>query len=159
MKQNTIGNIKGLTFVGGQITSRVEANPEKDDKSIGKILVIPPKAIQNGKIEHKELYEMEFKTEIDEKKLTHTGDIVVSQDYGVAAMALGKEAYAIHQSGKWYTDDNIDRMLMERHLNKKARRSSQKSHIKGPKKRTEEDDRRFAQSFEKLILLAKSKQQ
>ena len=91
--------------------------------------------------------------------LCHTGDIVVSQDYGVAAMALGKEAYAIHQSGKWYTDDNIDRMLMERHLNKKARRSSQKSHIKGPKKRTEEDDRRFAQSFEKLILLAKSKQQ
>lgn len=76
-KQNTIGNIKGLTFVGGQITSRVEANPEKDDKSIGKILVIPPKAIQNGNIEHDELYEMEYKTEIDEKKLTHTGDIVV----------------------------------------------------------------------------------
>lgn len=48
---------------------------------------------------------------------------------------------------------------MEKHLNQKARRSSQKSHIKGPKKRTEEDDRRFAQSFEKLILLAKSKQQ
>lgn len=38
-----------MTFVGGQITLRVEANPEKDDKSIGKILVIPPKAIQNGK--------------------------------------------------------------------------------------------------------------
>ena len=40
------------------------------------------------------------------------GDIVVSQDYGVAAMALGKGAYAIHQSGKWYTGDNIDQMLM-----------------------------------------------
>ena len=33
--------------------------------------------------------------------LCHSGDIVVSQDYGVAAMALGKGAYAIHQSGKW----------------------------------------------------------
>ena len=43
-------------------------------------------------------------------------------------------AYAIHQSGRWYTDENIDRMLMERHLNKKARRSSHKNHIKGPKK-------------------------
>lgn len=32
--------------------------------------------------------------------LCHKGDIVVSQDYGVAAMALGKKAYAIHQSGK-----------------------------------------------------------
>lgn len=82
------------------------------------------------------------------------GDIVVSQDYGVAAMALGKGAYAIHQSGKWYTNDNIDQMLMERHLNKKARRSIHKSHMKGPRKRTSEDDEKFAQSFEKMVLMA-----
>ena len=85
--------------------------------------------------------------------ICHKGDIVVSQDYGVAAMALGKGAYAIHQSGKWYTDDNIDQMLMERHLSKKARRSSHKNHIKGPKKRTEEDNIRFAQSFEKMLMM------
>ena len=72
-------------------------------------------------------------------------------------MALGKGAYAIHQSGKWYTNENIDQMLMERHLNKKVRRSSHKNHMKGPRKRTEEDDVRFAQSFEKLILMARSK--
>ena len=90
--------------------------------------------------------------------ICHKGDVVVSQDYGVAAMALGKGAYAIHQSGKWYTNENIDQMLMERHLNKKARRSSHKNHMKGPRKRTEEDDVRFAQSFEKLILMAKSKE-
>ncbi len=84
--------------------------------------------------------------------ICHKEDIVVSQDYGVAAMALGKGAYAIHQSGKWYTNDNIDQMLMERHLNKKARRGSHKNHLKGPGKRTEEDDVRFAQSFERLIL-------
>ena len=89
--------------------------------------------------------------------ICHKGDIVVSQDYGVAAMALGKGAYAIHQSGKWYTNDNIDQMLMERHLNKKARRSSHKNHIKGPKKRTDEDDERFAQSFEKMLLMAQEK--
>lgn len=46
-------------------------------------------------------------------------DIVVTQDYGVAAMALGKGAAAIHQSGKWYTNENIDQMLMERHLNER----------------------------------------
>lgn len=86
--------------------------------------------------------------------LCHRGDIVVSQDYGVAAMALGKGAYAIHQSGKWYTDENIDQMLMERHLNKKARRASQKNHFKGPKKRTEEDDESFAQSFERMVKVA-----
>lgn len=90
--------------------------------------------------------------------ICHKGDIVVSQDYGVAAMALGKGAYAIHQSGKWYTDENIDRMLMERHLNKKARRCSAKNHIKGPRKRTNEDDERFAQSFEKLVLMAQAKE-
>ena len=90
--------------------------------------------------------------------ICHKGDVVVSQDYGVAAMALGKGAYAIHQTGKWYTNENIDQMLMERHLNKKARRSSHKCHIKGLRKRTEEDDVRFAQSFEKLILMAKSKE-
>ena len=89
--------------------------------------------------------------------ICHKGDIVVSQDYGVAAMALGKGAYAIHQSGKWYTNDNIDQMLMERHLNKKARRSSHKNHIKGPKKRTEEDDVRFAQSFEKMLMMVQEK--
>lgn len=83
--------------------------------------------------------------------ICHKSDIIVSQDYGVAAMALGKGAYAIHQSGKWYTNENIDQMLMERHLAKKARRSSSKTHLKGPRKRTEEDDNRFAESFEKLI--------
>lgn len=86
--------------------------------------------------------------------LCHKGDVVVSQDYGVAAMALGKGAYAIHQSGKWYTNDNIDRMLMERHLNKKACRASGKNHIKGPRKRTSEDDEHFRESFEKMICMA-----
>ena len=90
--------------------------------------------------------------------ICHKGDIVVSQDYGVAAMALGKGAYAIHQSGKWYTNENIDQMLMERHLNKKARRGSHKNQLKGPKKRTEEDDKRFAQSFEKLVLVARTQE-
>ena len=90
--------------------------------------------------------------------ICHKGDIVVSQDYGVAAISLGKGAYAIHQSGKWYTNENIDQMLMERHLNKKERRNSDKNNLKEPRKRIEEDDVRFAQSFEKLILMAKSKE-
>lgn len=77
-------------------------------------------------------------------------DIVVTQDYGVAAMALGKGMHAIHQSGKWYTNENIDMMLFERHIHKQARKSS-KSHVKGPKKRTREDDQNFQDSMRKLI--------
>ena len=83
--------------------------------------------------------------------LCHQGDIVVSQDYGVAAMALGKGAYAIHQSGKWYTEENIDQMLMERHMAKKARMAKNKHHLKGPSKRTTEDDKRFKESFLRMI--------
>ena len=90
--------------------------------------------------------------------LCHKGDIVVTQDYGVAAMILGKGAYGIHQNGKWYTNENIDRMLMERHLNKKARRASHKNHISGPRKRTDADDEHFAQSFEKMIRTAQTKE-
>lgn len=86
--------------------------------------------------------------------LCHPGDIVVTQDYGVAAMALGKKAYAIHQSGKWYTNENIDQMLMERHLVQKAHRGSSKNHLKGPRKRTAEDDQRFAESFERILCKA-----
>lgn len=83
--------------------------------------------------------------------LLKQGDICVSQDYGVAAMALGKGCFAIHQSGKWYTNENIDQMLMERHIAKNARRSSKKIHLKGPAKRTPMDDQRFEESFEKMI--------
>ena len=78
------------------------------------------------------------------------GDLVVTQDYGVAALALGKGAKAIHQSGRWYTDENIDGLLMERHMAKVARRKS-KHHLKGPAKRTDEDDRRFETSLRRLI--------
>ena len=90
---------------------------------------------------------------VDMKVVNETikGDIVVSQDYGVAAMILGKGAHGIHQSGKWYTNENIDMLLMERHMAKKARMASKKHHLKGPSKRTEEDDKRFEESFEKLI--------
>ena len=84
------------------------------------------------------------------------GDIVVTQDYGVAAMALGKGARPIHQSGMWYTENNIDGLLAERHLHKEARRASSKSHIKGPKKRTSEDDRRYEDSLERLIAEAEN---
>ena len=84
-------------------------------------------------------------------------DIIVSQDYGIT-LALSKGAYAIHQSGKWYTNENIDQMLMERHLNKKARRASGKNHLKGPRKRTAEDDEHFRESFEKMIHMAMDKE-
>lgn len=79
------------------------------------------------------------------------GDVVVTQDYGVAAMILSKGAYGLHQSGMQYTNENIDRLLAERHMAKKARMSRAKHHMKGPKKRTQEDDARFISALETLL--------
>ena len=55
-------------------------------------------------------------------------------------------------------NENIDQMLMERHLNKKARRAFGKNHLKGPRKRTSEDDEHFRESFEKMIYMAMDKE-
>ena len=79
------------------------------------------------------------------------GDVVVTQDYGLAAMILGKGAYGIHQSGMYYTADNIDRLLLERHLAQKARRAKAKHHLKGPPRRTAQDDEFFASQLEQLL--------
>lgn len=78
-------------------------------------------------------------------------DIVVTQDYGVAALALGKGAAAIHQNGWIYTEENIDRFLFERHLGGKIRRSGGRT--KGPAKRTKGDDAAFETAFLQLIEL------
>lgn len=82
------------------------------------------------------------------------GDIVVSQDYGVAAWHWEKERMPFINPVNGTPMTTLIQMLMERHLNKKARRSTHKSHMKGPRKRTSEDDERFAQSFEKMVLMA-----
>ena len=84
--------------------------------------------------------------------LCQTGDLVVTQDYGVAAMALGKKAYAVHQNGWQYTNENIERLLMERHFAKKARRASGKHHLKGPRKRSEDDDLEYRGKLEQLLV-------
>ena len=87
-----------------------------------------------------------------------SGDLVVTQDYGVAAMALTRGSAAIHQSGEWYTDDNIDGMLFQRHNSRKQRRATGKHHLRGPRRRTGEDDVRFARSLERLIETMRNKE-
>jgi len=76
-------------------------------------------------------------------------DIVVTQDYGLAALVLGKGARAINQNGLIYTDSNIERLLFERHVGQKVRRGGGRTtHVK---KRTKEDNERFQAAFIRLI--------
>lgn len=73
------------------------------------------------------------------------GDIVVTQDYGLAAMVLSKGGHPINQNGLIYNNENIDRLLFTRHVSKKIRNSGGK--IKGPKKRQKEDNSKFEENL------------
>lgn len=77
------------------------------------------------------------------------GDIIVSQDYGVAAICLSKKCSVINPKGYIYNESNIERMLEERHLSQKIRRSGGRT--SNPKKRTKEDDLRLQCNLQKLI--------
>jgi uncharacterized protein YaiI (UPF0178 family) len=77
------------------------------------------------------------------------GDIVVTQDYGLAAMCLAKNALVINQDGMEYTADNIDALLLARHTSKKIRSSG--GRLKGPKKRSAVQDERFHTALTALL--------
>lgn len=77
-------------------------------------------------------------------------DIVVTQDYGVAAMALGKGARAINQNGLIFSETNMDRLLFERFLGQKVRRSGGRT--TNMKKRGKQEDEDFSRALEQMIL-------
>lgn len=76
------------------------------------------------------------------------GDIIITQDYGVASMALAKQGVPIHQNGLIFTNDNILALLNQRAFNQKIRRHK---NMKGPKKRTKEDNLKFEKSLQLVI--------
>ena len=77
------------------------------------------------------------------------GDILITQDYGLAAMGLAKKAYPIHPNGFRYTPKNIDQLLFARHLGKEVRRKGGRT--KGPSKRGKEQDEAFSKGLRQLI--------
>ncbi|MBQ8003223.1 MAG: YaiI/YqxD family protein [Clostridia bacterium] len=77
------------------------------------------------------------------------GDLIVTQDYGVAAMALGKGCFCINQNGMIYDLSNIDSLLLSRHIGKKIRRSG--GRINSVPKRTKDDDKNFEKNFTDII--------
>ena len=81
--------------------------------------------------------------------LVREGDIVVTQDYGLAAMCLARKAIPLSQNGMVYTDKNIDQLLFTRYVSKKIRNSG--GRLKGPSKRKPEQDKAFEEALERLI--------
>ena len=78
-----------------------------------------------------------------------SGDIVITQDYGLASMCLGKRVRVVHQDGWEYTEYNISGLMEQRHAAKKHRLAGGRT--KGPAKRTRQQDEAFAAAFEKLL--------
>lgn len=76
-------------------------------------------------------------------------DIVITQDYGLAAMCLAKQAVIINQDGREYSDYNISGLLETRAIGKKIRRAG--GHLKGPSKRTQTQNESFEKSLRRLL--------
>lgn len=81
--------------------------------------------------------------------LLEKGDIAVTQDYGLAAMCLSRQAVVINQDGKQYTDENISGLLEFRAIGKKIRRSGGRT--KGVPKRTPQQDEQFEKCLEAIL--------
>lgn len=75
VKSIELNDIKGLEIIGGQITSRIECKDGDDLISTVKVLV--PKSIEKGIVNHENLGTLNVKCELDEKKTTQLGDVVI----------------------------------------------------------------------------------
>lgn len=77
------------------------------------------------------------------------GDIVITQDYGLAAMCLARNAAVLNQDGREYTAGNIDALLLARHTAKKIRSAG--GRLKGTPKRTAAQDKQFTEALARLL--------
>jgi uncharacterized protein len=91
------------------------------------------------------------KEEVDLYIVNHvrTSDVVVTQDYGLAALVVNKNVKVLTPKGREITKGNIDHILFERFLSSKQRRAGLK--VKGPKAFTTEDRERFVQALKKIV--------
>lgn len=81
--------------------------------------------------------------------LAEKGDFVITNDYGLAALCLAKNCITMNFSGKIYDGDNIDGLLMGRHIGKKLRWT--RKHLKGSSKRSAEEDVLFEKKLVKIL--------
>jgi len=92
-------------------------------------------------------------TDIKVLNLTQAGDVIITQDWGLAAMVLGKKASCISPAGRKFDNDTIGFLLEEREMKAKLRRSGGRT--KGPSKRTTEEDIRFQECLLEILASAR----
>ena len=77
------------------------------------------------------------------------GDLVITQDYGLAAMCLTRGAKVIDQNGMRYTEANIDQLLDQRAAATRIRRGG--GRLRGPAKRTAAQNEAFISAFQQML--------
>lgn len=77
------------------------------------------------------------------------GDILITQDYGLASLVLSKATAIIHTAGFFINNNNIDNLLQSRYISAKIRQQGGKT--KGPSKRTREQDENFKKCLYKVL--------
>ncbi len=82
--------------------------------------------------------------------VAEAGDVIITGDWGLAAIVLAKKAKCLSPTGKEFHQDKMEFLLEEREVKARVRRGGGRT--KGPKKRTSEDDKRFASSLERILL-------
>lgn len=80
---------------------------------------------------------------------TQRGDVVVTQDWGLAALVLGKGAHALSPWGHRFREDEIDGRLAQRAFHARLRRGGVR--LPGPKRRTSDDDRAFTEALQRVL--------
>ena len=88
--------------------------------------------------------------EVGKDSVDQEGDLLISQDYGLASLALLKNVTILHVSGKRITEDNINNLLTSRYLGHLSRK--QHKHVKGPKKRNYKTSQFFLRELEKIFI-------
>lgn len=89
VKNILISDLSGMNIIGGQITSRIEAKDISEKYDTMKVLV--PKAISNGKINSEELGTLDVKIDVDSKRITKEGDIVIKLSTPYDACIITKD--------------------------------------------------------------------
>lgn len=82
-------------------------------------------------------------------QLAQKGDMIITQDYGLASLGLAKGCHVLHHKGFVYTNDNIDQLLQTRYLSALARKSGKRT--RGPKPFTEENRQKFKELYIKKL--------
>lgn len=77
------------------------------------------------------------------------GDVVVTQDIGLAAMVLGRGAAALSPRGRIFYLSTIDIEMEVRHAEKKVRRAGGRTG--GPSPFTDEDREHFTDQLERIL--------